>query len=195
MVTAEAGAKRFVVLDPGGKVLRTVPFECALTQVHLQVRLVRTSPSGTWWLAGLGEGLAREYGPEGEKRRTVQVEGKHPHRLYTAQPLAGGHVLLATAGLGILREVDGSGATVWEFTPEDGKVQGVIPKWISGVHLLSNGHILAALWQSGNEVRAFEITKEKKVVWKLTARDGFEGITSVQELNTEGTAPKEKGPP
>ncbi len=94
--------------------------------------------------------------------------------IWSAERLKNGDTL--TAGAKLVREVNPSGTTVWEFTPED------VPEYLfNSMQLakrLPNGNTLINTWfnrwkaradPATAPVQALEVTPDKKMVWALRA--------------------------
>lgn len=178
----EAGSQRLVVLDPNGKVVRTVPVATAEKSIHHQFRLARRSPSGTQWIAGTAEALAREVTEDGTVKRTLAVPttSTAKFRLYEALPLPNGNVLLGTATVAAVIEYDATGQVVWEFGNREAKAAGFQMKWISGITRLANGNTVVCDWQ-GSTHKAFEVTPDRKVVWVIDPAL-FQGLSGLKLL-------------
>ncbi len=189
VVTAEAGSKRLVYIDPGGKVVKTVPFETAEPATHQQVRMVRRGEEAGQWLALMNDGLARQIDEKGKVLRDVAVRpaDRKGNGVYEVLPLGGGKLLCSLAGQQAVAEFDADGRKTWEFTNADAEGQGVKMAWVSGISRTPAGTVLVAMYQSGNTVKAFEVNREKKVLWKLDASQGIKGPSGIK-LIAEGHA-------
>lgn len=93
---------------------------------------------------------------------------------------AGNVPLCSLAGQAAIAEYDAKGEKVWEFTNADAEKQGVKMGWVSGIDRLASGNVLAGQYKSGNTVLAFEVNREKKVLWKLDASQGFKGLSGIK---------------
>jgi hypothetical protein len=134
------------------------------------------------------EGKVNEYDLSGNL--IWSVDAKSP---WSAIKLLNGNVLISGDGNGYTREVDSSGKTVWEITQAD------VPFKLYNsqtANRLKNGNTIICNWIGGNQnqkdwpgsVQVFEVTREKKLVWVLSAWDDPDlgTSTAIQMLTDEG---------
>ena len=107
--------------------------------------------------------------------------------------LDNGTTLISGDGHSYTRELSSDGKTVWELTQED------VPFKLYNnqtANRLANGNTIICNWIGGNKkteewpgsVQVFEVTTDKKVVWKLSAWDNPDlgTSTAIQLLDQKG---------
>jgi len=137
--------------------------------VHRQFRRVRLTPAGTLLVAHLDAGRIVEYDWNGHALWSHDLAN-----CWSAEPLANGHILAATSGTQIVREINRQHQTVWEWTP------AAAPEYrfshTQTAIRLPNGNTLINNWfaalpdslaSSHAPVQAIEVTPAKKIVWAL----------------------------
>jgi hypothetical protein len=82
-------------------------------------------------------------------------------------------------------EVDKNSKIVWQLSNND--LTGIELKFMTGMQYLPNGHLLLTNWlghnQFGKAPHAFEITREKKVVWIYNDFTILKTMSSIQLLD------------
>jgi len=105
--------------------------------------------------------------------------------LYDVIPLENGNVLASGAGTGKIREFNAQGDVIWEIAKNE--LPGINLSWITGVQRLPNGNTMICDWGKGkSEIKALEVTPDKKIVWQLT-NPAFKGISRIQVLSSSVT--------
>ena len=100
--------------------------------------------------------------------------------------LPSGNTLLACGTQKRVIEVDPAGKTVWEFGEGDGPELNLT--WISSLQVLPSGNYLVCNFIRGAEghgAHAFEVTHDKRVVWKFTDHEHFKSITTVKAIDDD----------
>jgi hypothetical protein len=85
-----------------------------------------------------------------------------------------------------LIEVTPKGEVAWEFGAKD--APELNPTWVSSLQVLGNGHYVVGNFlrgQEGKGVHAFEVTKDKKVVWTFADHKLAQSVTTVRVLDDE----------
>jgi hypothetical protein len=98
--------------------------------------------------------------------------------------LKNGNTLIGTAGRII--EVTPDKKIAWQFTAEDAPELKM--SWIVGIQRLKNGDLVAANFSRGHEgsgPHAFEITRNKKVVWTFDDHKLSTLVTMVHYLDEQ----------
>ena len=101
-----------------------------------------------------------------------------------ARRLANGNTLIACGTQKRVIEVTPGKEIVWQFTAADAPELNLT--WISSLQELPNGHLLLGNFlrgQEGKGVDAFEITREKKVVWRWADHNLIKSLTTVRVVN------------
>ena len=75
---------------------------------------------------------------------------------------------------------------VWEFGAKDAPELNLT--WVSSLQILKNGNYVVGNFlrgQEGKGVHAFEVTKDKKVVWTFADHQLAKSVTTVRVLDDE----------
>ena len=199
-VITEAGNKpRLIEVSAAGEVLFEFPLACQKKKHHMQTRMARKLPDGTYLAPHLLNFAVFHYSAAGEVlgKLDTTAPGASEHEVHTWPFTAIRHgedrtLVCCTHGNRVV-DFDADGKIVWTLTNED------LPgKWLQdpcGAQVLPNGNIVIASYAGGRVDRdapkLIEFTPEKEVVWKYA--DGKKvGIHHFQILTTNGT--KLQGP-
>ena len=159
---AEQGPCRAVEVDKDGKLVKATPLTTTEKGYHLQVRNVHKLTNGNILAAHEGEGAVREVDADGK----VVWEYAKVENAGEALRLANGNTLISCGTQKRIIEVTPKGEVVWEFGPKDAPELNLT--WISSLQVLKNGNYVVGNFlrgQEGKGVHAFEVTRDKKVVW------------------------------
>lgn len=183
VLLTEAGAKpRLLEVDHDGKIVVEVALDAQTKDHHLQTRMARKLANGNYLVPQLLDKVVREYSPEGK----VVWEVKTPNWPFTAIRLEDGNTLIGCTLGNLVIEVDPKGKTVWQLTNDDLPNKPINDA--CGVQRLPNGNtVITSHHAVANEVKLFEVTKDKKLVWSHTDDKKF-GIHHFQILDTNGKA-------
>ncbi len=179
-LVAEQGPARAVEVDPKGQVVRVTRLTTSEKGYHLQVRNVHKLPSGNILAGHEGEGAIREVDADGK----VVWEYTKVENAPEAIRLASGNTLIACGTQKRIIEVDPKGKVVWEFGAKDAPELNLT--WVSSLQVLKNGHIVAGNFlrgQEGKGAHAFEVTRDKKVVWAFKDHELVKSLTTVRVLD------------
>ena len=147
---------------------------------HLQVRNVHKLANGNILAAHEGDGAVREVDPDGKlvwEYAKVENAGDAARR-------ANGNTLISCGTQKRLIEVTPKGEVVWEFGPKDAPELNLT--WVTSLQVLKNGNYVVCNFlrgQEGKGAHAFEVTKDKKVVWTFTDHKLAKSITTVRVLD------------
>jgi outer membrane protein assembly factor BamB len=148
------------------------------------VRNVHKLPSGNILAAHEGEGAVREVDADGK----VVWEYTKVENTGEALRLANGNTLIACGTQKRVIEVTPDKKVVWELTARD--VPEVNLTWVSSLQVLKNGNIVIGNFlrgQEGKGAHAFEVTRDKKVVWTFRDFKAFgNGLAAAQVLGISG---------
>jgi outer membrane protein assembly factor BamB len=189
-LVAEQGPPRIVEVDRQGKVVQTTPLKTPVEGYHLQVRNIHKLPNGNLLAAHEGEGAVREYQPDG----SVVWEYTGVENAGDVLRLKNGNTLISCGTQKRIIEVTPAGKIAWEFGAADAPDLNLT--WVSSLQILRNGHILAGNFlrtQEGKGADAFEITRDKKVVWSYASHGLISSLTTVRaldDLTGPGVAPE-----
>jgi outer membrane protein assembly factor BamB len=169
-------------VDPKGAVVRVTPLTTSEKGYHLQVRNVHKLANGNILAAHEGEGAVREVTPEGK----VVWEFTKVDNTGEALRLANGDTLIACGTQRRVIEVTPDKSVVWEFTAKDAPEVNLT--WVSNLQVLRNGNIVVGNFLRGQEGKgshAFEVTRDKKVVWAFADHKLAKSVTTVRVLDDE----------
>jgi PQQ-like domain len=179
-LVAEQGPCQAVEVDPKGKVVRVTKLTTTEKGHHLQVRNVHKLPTGNILAGHEGEGAIREVDADGK----VVWEHTKIENAPEALRLDNGNTLIACGTQKRIIEVDPRGKVVWEFGAKDAPELNLT--WISSLQILKNGHYVVGNFlrgQEGKGVHAFEVTRDKKVVWTFKDHELIKSLTTVRVLD------------
>ena len=187
-LVAELGDEpRAIVIDRSGKILENMPFKCQKGNAHMQTRMLRVLPNGNYIAPHLLDFAVKEYEPgTGKVVRSFPTDDSGRDKRdwpFTAIRLKDGNTLIGCTNGNRIIEVDGDGKIVWSVTNED--IGENLFDDACGVQRLPNGNtVVASYHASGDRVKLFEITRDKKVVWRYSGMNA--GFHHFQILTTNG---------
>ncbi|MFM7605622.1 MAG: hypothetical protein ACKO8Z_10550 [Prosthecobacter sp.] len=165
VMTTDASTQELVRLT-NGQVVKRVPIPSAMkASPHNRYNLLRRTPAGTFLLAMRAEKAFIELDESGKELWRHPV----PDLPVVAERLANGNTLMSWRG-GLL-EVNAKHEVVWELKAAD--IKDFTLLIFGGFHRFENGNTLIANsdWHyhdaKESAVQLFEVTRDKKVVWKL----------------------------
>ncbi len=178
-LVAEQDPCQALEVDSKGGTMRATPLTTNAKGFHLQVRNVHKLPNGNILAAHEGEGAVREVDPQGN----VVWEYTGVTNTGEAQRLSNGNTLICCGTQKRLIEVTPDKLIAWEFKAEDAPELNVT--WVSSVQQLKNGNLLVGNFirgQEGKGAHAFEVTRDKKIVWKWEDHTFIKSLTTVRAL-------------
>lgn len=178
-LVAEQGPCQAVEVNPKGEIVRVTPLKTSHEGYHLQVRNVHKLANGNILAAHEGEGAVREVDENGK----VVWEYTGVENAGDAQRLPNGNTLVSCGTQKRVLEVTPDKQTAWEFTAADAPELNIT--WVSSIQTLKNGNLLVGNFlrgQEGEGAHAFEVTREKKVVWKWDDHALIKSLTTVRAL-------------
>ena len=179
-LVAEQGPCQAVEVNPKGEVVRITPLKTSHESYHLQVRNIHKLANGNILAAHEGEGAVREVEVDGK----VVWEYTGVENAGDAQRLPNGNTLISCGTQKRVIEVTSDKKIAWQFTAADAPELNIT--WVSSVQQLSNGHLLVGNFlrgQEGKGAHAFEVTRDKKVVWKWDDHSFIKSLTTVRALD------------
>ncbi len=184
-VVGENASGRVVEVDKEGKIVFSMMTRFGNTDDHHHLRMVRKLSNGNYLVSHSQGNIVREYKPDGATAWEKPTKGLS----FAAVRLANGNTLASS--LDQVTEYDKDGNEVWEFKKTD--LPGVLIQNMTGIHVLPNGNIVigcySAYTKEGEGTGMFEITRDKKLVWRYVSpgrRDT--SMMGVQKL-VEGAEP------
>lgn len=178
---------RALVINRKGEVVKTTPLQCQKKNFHMQTRMLRVLPNGNYIAPHLLDFAVKEYDPDtGKVVRSFATDDRGRGKRdwpFTAIRLKDGNTLIACTNGNRIIEVDANGKTVWSVTNED--LGQRLFDDACGAQRLPNGNtVISSYHAKGDQVKLFEITREKKVVWRYSGmKTGFHHF---QILTTNG---------
>ena len=152
-------------VDDTGKVQTTVTLQVpGGLSAHDQFREVRKTEQGTYLVTYLQLDKAMEFDASGQKLR------EFPCGMFVAVRLPDGNTLVSCGDDHRVIEVDPQDNVVWQVTETE--IPGNTLGFAAGVQRLANGNTVICNWPghtglSSPPPQAFEITRDKQVVWEL----------------------------
>ena len=187
-LVAELGPEpRAIVVNRNGDVVKRTPLQCQTENVHMQTRMLRVLTNGNYIVPHLLDFAVKEYDSDtGEVVRTFMTDDRGRDKRdwpFTAIHLKDGNTLIACTNGNRVIEVDADGKIVWSVTNED--IGEKLFDDACGAQRLPNGNtVIASYHARGDQVKLFEVTREKEVVWRYSGmKNGFHHF---QILTTNG---------
>lgn len=193
-VITEAGkTPRLLEVRASGKVIREFPLACKKQNHHMQTRMARKLSDGTYLAPHLLDFAVFHYAQDGKVlgKLDTTAPGDTEHKIhtwpFTAIHHRDGQTLVCCTHGNRVVDFDADGKITWTLTNDD------LPgNWLQdpcGAQVLPNGNIVITSYAAGRADRhapkLFEVTRDKKVVWKYT--DGQKvGIHHFQIITTNG---------
>ena len=179
-LVGEQGPCQAVEVNPQGEVIHVTPLKTSHEGYHLQVRNIHKLPNGNILAAHEGEGAVREVDPDGK----VVWEYTGVENAGDAQRLPNGNTLISCGTQKRVLEVTRDKKIAWEFSAKDAPELNIT--WVSSIQQLPNGHLLVGNFlrgQEGKGAHAFEVTRDKKVIWKWDDHTLIKSLTTVRALD------------
>ena len=177
---AEQGPCQAVEVNPKGEVVRVTPLVTTEKGYHLQVRNIHKLANGNILAAHEGEGAVREVDPQGK----LVWEYKGVENTGDAQRLPNGNTIISCGTQKRVIEVTPEKNIVWEFGAGDAPDLNIT--WVSSIQLLPGGNIVVGNFlrnQEGRGAHAFEVTRDKKVVWKWSDHKLISSLTTIRVID------------
>ena len=189
VLVAESGPPRLLELDAAGNVVKAIAVEdIKFDNPHVQMRAARKNQKGEYGIIAAGEMNLVLLNADGSTKKVVNLQKlpasiKHKYSHGLAY-LDNGHILVSTSYGSCFVELDATGRMVWSLTPED--VPELQLTYAAGMQRLPNGNTVCTAYNSPYPI--FEVTPDKKIVWKIKARPEIGHPTHVQVLTDRGQA-------
>ncbi len=191
-----------VEIDQAGKELKRIRVADAAKDKHHALRQVRKTPQntylGTLMKSATHEGKTLPGGHSYEWDDSGKLIRTFPCGIYVAIRLPNGNTLVSagheTADHGLVVEYNPNGDKVWELTGQDIEALGLRVQMVCGLQRLPSGNTIvtnvkhgkAIGLENGEAPKAFEITPDKKVVWKMPPATSPYNMGSMQILDIPG---------
>jgi hypothetical protein len=183
-LVAESGPARLLELDKDGKIAKEILVkEIKIANAHLQMRGGRKNKKGEYGIICPGEMRLIILKPDGTTKRIVDLQ-KLPKNIklrlaHSLVLLKNGNILVSTSYGSCFVEIDPKGKVVWSLTPED--VPELKLKYAAGMQRLANGNTICTAYTGSYPI--FEVTPDKKIVWKIPACKEIGHPLHVQVIN------------
>ena len=187
-LVAELGPEpRAIIINRKGEILETTPLACQKKNAHMQTRMLRVLPNGNYIAPHLLDFAVKEYEPKtGKVLKSFPTDDRGRGKRdwpFTAIRLKNGNTLIGCTNGNRIIEVDGEGEIVWSVTNED--IGEKLFDDACGVQRLPNGNTVVTSYHAkGDNVKLFEVTRDKKVVWRYSGMKA--GFHHFQILTTNG---------
>jgi outer membrane protein assembly factor BamB len=162
VLVGEQGPCRAVEVNRKGEEVHVTPLTTFEKPAHRQLRSIHRLRNGNILTCHEADATVREVTPDGK----VVWEYPHVDNVFEAIRLKNGNTLIGCGTQARIIEVTHDGRIVWEFGAKDAPELGL--NWITGIQILKNGNLVVANFLRGKEgmgVHAFEVTRDKHVVW------------------------------
>ncbi len=181
-LVAECTGKRLLEVDAKGAIVKTVSVPSG-GNVHMGMRHARKLPGGNYLVGLLDDKAVWEYDASGKRIREIKV----PDVAFSMIRLENGNTVIGYRG-GVV-EVDTKDNVVWHLTQED--VPDVKLYWVCCIQRLPNGNTVVGNWyihkRRDDSTPFFEVTRDKRVVWKAALHERTVDPASIQILDVEDT--------
>jgi hypothetical protein len=189
----ECNSGKLLEISPEGSIVKQIKLlPDSVNGGHAYMRNARKLQNGNYLVAHYGLDKVCEYDSTGHLVREIPITGG-PHSVIR---LLNGNTLIACSdhnGEPRIVEIDQSGAMVWQLTKNE--LPGIELKFMTGMEILPNGNLVLTNWlghnQFGKAPHAFEITREKKVVWVYKDQSILKTMSSIQLLDSLGNPLKD----
>ena len=187
-LVAELGPKpRAIVINRKGEILKSTLFACQKKNFHMQTRMLRVLPNGNYIAPHLLDFAVKEYNPDtGKVLRSFPTDDRGRDKRdwpFTGIRLTNGNTLIGCTNGNRVIEVDTKGKIAWSV--ENGDIGENLFDDACGIQRLPNGNtVITSYHAKGNAVKLFEVTRDKKVVWRYNGQKA--GFHHFQILTTNG---------
>ncbi len=190
LITELGPRPRLLEVDAEGMTLVDCPLAPETDNAHMQTRMARKLANGNYLVPHLLAFKVKEYTPAGKVVNEFPTDmeelggRKAENWPFTAIRLKNGNTLVNLTHGNKTVELDPQGKVVWKISNEDfPDIKPFVDP--CGGQRLPNGNTVIASYGTNGEIKAFEVTREKKIVWKYT---GKHRVHEIQILTTNGKA-------
>jgi hypothetical protein len=183
VLVAECGLSRLVLVGRDGQVDRKIKVASQAKNMGHQFRGSRRTAKGHYLVCLMDEKKIVELAADGALLREMPVEGD-PH---AAVLLPNGHLLVTLGPAAKVIEFDRKMKPVWRIDGED--LPGNPLRLPAGCQRLRNGNTIICNYLPGGfmgkQPQAFEVTRDKKVVWEFADHARFKTVNQIFVLDAE----------
>jgi hypothetical protein len=180
-LVVECTAKRLIEVDRKGQIVKILPVKSG-GNVHMGMRHARKLANGNYLACFLDDKVVREYDSSGKMIHQIKV----PDMAFSAVRLRNGNTVIGYRG-GVI-EVDPNDKVLWHLTQKD--LPDVKLYWICCIQRLGNGNTVVGNWfihkRRTDSTPFFEVTPDKKVVWRVDMHKRMFDPASIQILDVKG---------
>ena len=181
-LVGENATGKVLEVDPQGKVVFELQTINSKPNAHHNQRVVRKLENGNYLVCHSGEKVVREYQPDAK----VVWEQKVNNVAFAAIRKPNGNTLISA--LDKLTEYKPDHTVAWEFKNTD--IPDVKITNMTTIQILDNGNILvgcySAYTKEGQGNGLFEITADKKLVWRFADPKTARTTMAAQKLDADG---------
>jgi hypothetical protein len=185
----ELGKKpRLLEVDSDGHIAMEFALQPETDNAHMQTRMARKLANGNYLVPHLLAFKVKEYKPDGQvigefRTDLPELGGRQEENWpFTAIRLSNGHTLVNLTHGNKTVELDAKGQVVWKVSNDDFPQEKPFADPCGGQRL-PNGNTVIASYGSRGPIKVFEVTADKKIVWKYT---GPHRAHEIQILTTNG---------
>jgi hypothetical protein len=190
-LVTELGKKpRLMEVTAEGKVAVEFALAPETDNSHMQTRMARKLKNGNYLVPHLLAFKVKEYTPEGKVVKEIATDleelggRKAENWPFTAIRLKDGNTLVTLTHGNKVAEFDAEGKVVWKVGNDDfPDLKPFVDP--CGAQRLPNGNTVIASYGATQGIKVFEVTRDKKIVWKY---DGPHRAHEIQVLTTSGQA-------
>jgi hypothetical protein len=184
----ECSSGQLLEISPEGKIVKKIKLlPDGADGGHAYMRNARKLENGNYLVAHYGLDKVSEYNTEGKIIREIPIKGG-PHSVIR---LSNGNTLIACSdhnGNPGIVEIDPADNVVWQLKMNE--LPGIELKFMTGMEILPNGNLVFTNWvghrPEGKVTHAFEITRDKKIVWIYGDQSILKTMSSIQILDSMG---------
>lgn len=189
LITELGKEPRLLEVDSSGSIVLQFPLKPETDNGHMQTRMARKLPSGNYLAPHLLAFKVKEYTPKGEVVKEIATDleklgGRAAENWpFTAIRMENGNTLVTLTHGNKVVEFDKDGNVVWKVSNEDFPNEKPFAD-PCGCQRLPNGNTVIASYGTSGPIKVFEVSPDKKMVWKY---EGPHKAHEIQVLTTNGT--------
>jgi hypothetical protein len=170
LITESGKSPRLLEVDQLGKITKTIPLLPETDNVHMQTRMARKLENGNYLVPHLLAFAVKEYDPAGKVIKTFKTDletlggTKAENWPFTAIALDNGNTLVSLTHGNKVVEFNPNGKVVWQVSNDDFTEKAFQDP--CGIQRLANGNTVIASYGAQQGIKIFEVTRDKKIVWK-----------------------------
>jgi hypothetical protein len=188
LITELGPRPRLLEVEANGKIAIEFALQPETDNAHMQTRMARKLAGGNYLVPHLLAFKVKEYSPQGEVVKAFKTDLdelggiKAENWPFTAIRLSNGNTLVNLTHGNKTVELDPEGRVVWKIGNDDFPDEKPFADPCGGQRL-PNGNTVIASYGSQGDIKVFEVTRDKKIVWKYT---GKHRAHEIQVLTTNG---------